>query len=318
MTQEPGQAPAGPGLTALPRFEDLPRAGDGVDAERVREAFEAFRRHAAQLQAQLRVLQAAGRSAAVEPTGHAVRMDALHLIRAAAEFADTVERDAQNASAAQLARTEEEVSRKQHDLSDREAEIERYRAESERQRAEILNAAKAEAREVTTKASRDASQELREAEAKGARLLEQARHQATELTNSARAEVEQTLEWARAQASTILARAQHGAEQLLAAAGLGEDVIGKVAETIVRAAEASVEAQRHPGSPSRPVEAVAGGAPSVSAAPEPTPVEPQEAPLEPEAPAEPPVSASSEGVLGEPESEAEPAEDDGAPEDEQT
>src|SRR6266487_4145805 len=114
MTQEPGQAPSGPGLTALPRYEDIPAAGDGLDPDRVREAFDAFRRHAAQLQAQLRVLQAARSTSTVEPTGHAVRMDALHLIRAAAEFADTVERDAQTASAAQLARTEEEVSRKQH------------------------------------------------------------------------------------------------------------------------------------------------------------------------------------------------------------
>src|SRR5881227_3972271 len=236
----PGRAGV-PSLTSLPQFEDLPRIGDGLDPERTREAFDAFRRHAAQLQAQLRVLQAAGRSAAVEPTGHAVRMDALHLIRAAAEFADTVERDAQTASAAQLARTEEEVSRKQHDLQARDAEVERFRQESERQRAEIMNAAKNEARELTTKANRDASQELREAEAKGARLLEQARHQATELTNSARAEVEQTLEWARAQASTILARAQHGAEQLLAAAGMGEEAISGVAEAIMRAAEASVE-----------------------------------------------------------------------------
>src|SRR3981081_1639435 len=112
-----------PSLTSLPRFEDLPATGDGLDAERVREAFDAFRRHAAQLQAQLRVLQAAGRSATVEPTGHAVRMDSLHPIRAAAEFADTVERDAQTASAAQLARTEEEVSRKQHDIQERESEV---------------------------------------------------------------------------------------------------------------------------------------------------------------------------------------------------
>src|SRR5919197_5272650 len=96
-TQEPGQQPS---LTALPRLEDLPKKGDGYDADKVREAFEAFRRHSAQLQAQLRVLQAASRGPqAVEPTGHAVRMDALHLIRAASEFADTIERDAQTASA---------------------------------------------------------------------------------------------------------------------------------------------------------------------------------------------------------------------------
>src|SRR6266850_3350822 len=188
----PGRAGA-PSLTSLPRYEDIPQAGDGLDAERVRDAFDAFRRHAAQLQAQLRVLQAAGSSrtgAIIEPTGHAVRMDALHLIRAAAEFADTIERDAQTASATQLARTEEEVSRKQRELGEREAEVERYRAESERQRAEIMNAAKNEARELLAKANHDATQELREAEAKGARLLEQARHRATELTNSARAEVE--------------------------------------------------------------------------------------------------------------------------------
>ena len=108
-TQEPGTPPAEP-LTSLPRIEDVPKtADDGYDPDAVREAFDAFRRHTAQLQAQLRVMQAAGRSAKVEPTGHAVRMDALHLIRAAAEFADELERDAQNASAAQLAATEEEI-----------------------------------------------------------------------------------------------------------------------------------------------------------------------------------------------------------------
>src|SRR5213076_601802 len=132
-------APSAAGLTALPRLEDIPQVGDGLDLERVREAFDAFRRHAAQLQAQLRVIQAAGRGASVEPTGHAVRMDALHLIRAASEFADTIERDAQSASATQFQRTEEEVRRRQRELKEREAVIERYRQESERQRAETLN-----------------------------------------------------------------------------------------------------------------------------------------------------------------------------------
>src|SRR5437868_10156389 len=167
-TQGPGRAPSAAGLTALPRLEDLPRSGDGLDADRVREAFDAFRRHAAQLQAQLRVLQAAGTRPGpnVEPTGHAVRMDALHLIRAAAEFADTIERDAQNASATQLGRTEEEVRLKQTDLQAREAEVERYRQESERQRAEMLNAARNESRELLAKAHADATRELQEAEAK--------------------------------------------------------------------------------------------------------------------------------------------------------
>jgi vacuolar-type H+-ATPase subunit H len=235
--ESPSHTP--PALTPLPRVEDLPAARDGYERERVREAFDAFRRHAAQLQAQLRVLQAAGRTAQVEPTGHAVRMDALHLIRAAAEFADTLERDAQSASAAQLGKTEEEVRRRQRDLQAQEADLERYRQETERQRTEILSAATKEARDIVSRANAEAATELREAEAKGARLLEQARHQATELTNSVRAEVEQTLEWARAQTSAILARAQHGAEQLLGSAGLGEAAAAEVAESIVRAATAA-------------------------------------------------------------------------------
>ncbi|MGB2874269.1 MAG: hypothetical protein WBB76_02215 [Gaiellaceae bacterium] len=236
-------ARATPALTSLPRVEDLPGAADGYDRDKVREAFEAFRRHTTQLQVQLRVLQAAGQSG-IEPTGHAVRMDALHLIRAAAEMADTIERDAQNASAAQLRRTEEEVTRRQHELQEREGEVERYRGESERQRAEMLNAAKAEARQTVQDAQQQSAQEIKEAESRAARLLEQARHQATELTNSARAEVEQTLEWARAQAGTIIHRAQEGAEQLLGAAGLGDERVGSVAQSIADAAEAAANASR--------------------------------------------------------------------------
>src|ERR671934_1097680 len=267
-TQEPGRPPAA--LTSLPRIEDLPRADEGYDAEKVAEAFETFRRHSAQLQAQLRVLQAAGRSPhTVEPTGHAVRMDALHLIRAASEFADTVERDAQTASQSQLAKTEEEVRRRRRELQEREAEIERYRQESERQRAEMMNSARNEVRELLANANRDATQELQEAEARANRLIEQSRHQATELTNAARAEVEQTLEWARAQASAILSRAQKGAEQLLAAAGLAEEDISRVAEAIVRAAEETADAGRHAApAPRHGVPAV--GAPQVEDVP-PTP-----------------------------------------------
>src|SRR3954454_479116 len=252
-TEGPGRAGV-PALTSLPRYEDLPHAGDVLDADRVREAFDAFRRHAAQLQAQLRVLQAAGTrpGPSVEPTGHAVRMDALHLIRAAAE----------------LGKTEEEVRRRQEELQAREAEVERYRQESERQRAELLNAARNESRDLLAKAHADASRELQEAEAKGSRLLEQSRHQATELTNAARAEVEQTLEWARAQGTTILARAQHGAEQLLAAAGLGQDAIAHVASAIVEAAERTAEQSGPPA----PASAFSGPSAVPQAAPPPPPV----------------------------------------------
>ena len=258
-SQGPEQAPHAATLTSLPRVEDLPSAGDGYDREGVRDAFDAYRRHVAQLQAQLRVMQAASTGGQVEPTGHAVRMDALHLIRAAAEFADTLERDAQTASAAQLRRTEEEVTRRQRELQRHEAEVDSYRSESERQRTEILNSAKKEARDIVAKANAEATAELREAEARGARLLEQSRHQATELTNAARAEVEQTLEWARSQASAIIARAQHGAEQLLSSAGLGDEAISKVSDAILRAAEQATDATRPAGMSAEPTPPTAGG-----------------------------------------------------------
>jgi hypothetical protein len=223
-----------PVVTPFPQIEDLPVVDRGFDEQRVREAFDAFRRHVVQLQAQLRVLKAAGKAADVAPTGHAVRMDALHLIRQAAEFADVIERDAQRASAAQVGLAEAEIRKRGEELAQQEAEIERFRRESERLRAETLNAARDEARQLLADANREASQERREAEARATRLLEQSRHQATELTNTVRAEVEQTLEWARAQAAAVMARAQQGAEQLLAAAGLGEPAVSRVVEAIMR------------------------------------------------------------------------------------
>src|SRR6266581_1465186 len=146
VSTDPGQAQA---LTSLPTLEELPRSsGGGYEPDGVRAAFDSYRRHVLQLQAQLRVLQAAGRTGNVDPTGHAVRMDALHLIRAAAEFADVLERDAQGASAAQIARTVEEVSRLRREVQSREAEVDRNKAETEKQRNELLNAARNEAREL--------------------------------------------------------------------------------------------------------------------------------------------------------------------------
>lgn len=278
-TQEPERQVQAPTLTSLPRVEDLPVAGEGFDQQRVREAFEAFRRHALQLQAQLRVLQAAAGTTKVEPTAHAVRMDAMHLIRGAAEFADQIERDAQNASAVQLSRAEEEIRRKHHEMQQREAEVERFRQESDRQRADMVNQAKTEAREILSNAERESNQELREAETRAARLIEQARHQATELTNAARAEVEQTLEWARSQAGVVIGRAQQGAEQLLSAAGLGAEEMGKVIDQIMASAGA---------------EQGKLGKEAPAAAPT----------TAPETPAEPQASAEPEG---EPEGETEPS-----------
>jgi hypothetical protein len=254
-TPDPAQTQA---LTSLPALDDLPRtAGGGYEPDGVRIAFDSFRRHVLQLQAQLRVLQAAGRTANVEPTGHAVRMDALHLIRAASEFADVLERDAQTASAAQLGRTEEEVRRRQRDLQAAEADLDRKRAESEREISELLTKAKADVAELRRAGERDATAALREAEARGSRLLEQARHQATDLTNAARAEVELTLDWARSQATTIVTRAQEGAEKLLTAAGLGPEAAGEVATAIIGAAQSMGESRRPPTLSAAPPEAPA-------------------------------------------------------------
>jgi F0F1-type ATP synthase membrane subunit b/b' len=304
-TQEPAGQPQTPTLTSLPRVEDLAREPSGGFSEQaVREAFEAFRRHALQLQAQLRVLQAAAGTSRVEPTAHAVRMDALHLIRAAAEFADQIERDAQNASAVQLSRAEEEIRRHNHELQQREAEIDRFRQESDRQRADLVNQAKAEAREITANAEREANQELREAEARAARLIEQSRHQATELTNAARAEVEQTLEWARAQASVIVGRAQQGAEQLLSAAGLSAENMNRVIDVITGEAKGAGE----PGAPAEPTGPVAPAA-ALSAPPAPAPpaAEPEPEP-EPEAPA---AAADETAESSDPPGETEPPEQAG-------
>jgi hypothetical protein len=154
-SREPGRAQ--PGLTPLPRLEDLPASTEGYDRAKVQEAFDAFRRHVTSLQANLRVLQAAPKSAISEPSGHAVRMDALHIVRAAAEFADTIERDAQDAAAKQIGRAEQEI-----------------------------------------------------------------------------------------RADVIVQRARMGAEQLLAAAGHGDPAVHEAVDAIVRAAEATVEAQRGP------------------------------------------------------------------------
>src|SRR4029079_8048204 len=92
---------------------------------------------------------------------NAVLMDSLHLIRAASEFADVLERDAQTASAAQLARTEEEVRRRQRDLQAAENERERKRAEFERSAGELLASAKSDAAEMRKTGERDANAAIR-------------------------------------------------------------------------------------------------------------------------------------------------------------
>ena len=234
---EPERAPSQPPLEPLPRVDDLPTAMQGYEREKVEDAFDAFNRQLTWYQSQLRSAQSRT-GASTEPSGQPIRMDAMHVIRAAAEFADTLERDAQDVAARQIGRAEAEIHERQGDLQAREAELAGQRQELEGQKIEILAAARQEAKDILSKSNRDAAQAMRDADAAGARLLEQSRHQATELTNAARAEVERTLEWARAQGDAIVQRARAGAEQLLSAALHGEHDVSEVVASIVRAAEA--------------------------------------------------------------------------------
>src|SRR3982751_743632 len=57
MSPDAWPAPDAP-LAPLPRIEDLPIAEQGYDREAVRLAFDSFYRHAAQLDASLRALEA--------------------------------------------------------------------------------------------------------------------------------------------------------------------------------------------------------------------------------------------------------------------
>ena len=146
MSSSEHEPEAANGATSLPRIDDLPTGPDGFDRARVREAFEAYRRRVAELEAELRVTRVSG--SAGEPSGHAVRRDALHLIQTAAAFADTLERDAQSAAAARVDRAEEEVRARREELERREAAVENARAADERRRVEALERARAEGRDL--------------------------------------------------------------------------------------------------------------------------------------------------------------------------
>jgi F0F1-type ATP synthase membrane subunit b/b' len=201
----------------LPRLEELPR-GDGYAADAVERAFDSYRRHTARLTASLRVLQAAQGTA--DPSGHGSRLDSLHLIQVAADFAETLERDAQAAAASLLERTRDEVKRSHQEVARERSEIDDYRSESERQRANLLTDARREAAEVKRVAEKESTQEMLTAEAQARKLLEDARHEASELVNEARAEVQQTLDWARERARQTVLEGQKAAQRFLEAAGM--------------------------------------------------------------------------------------------------
>src|SRR5213080_1955034 len=58
MEHEAWPTPQTPSLEPLPRVEDLPVADQGYEQESVKAAFDSFYRHAAQLDAALRTLEA--------------------------------------------------------------------------------------------------------------------------------------------------------------------------------------------------------------------------------------------------------------------
>ena len=142
-TQEPGSRAAGhePDLVAAHRRPADRRPG--VRAGQGRRGFRRIPPPCHFSPGDLRVLQAAPRRGE-QPSrsGHAVRMDTLHLVRAAAEFADTIERDAQEAATTQVGPGRAGDPRAADELQQQEAEIARIRQETERQRAEIMNAAR--------------------------------------------------------------------------------------------------------------------------------------------------------------------------------
>jgi hypothetical protein len=188
-------------LMPLPRVEDLPAAKHGVDPAAVEEAFRRFELYAGSLRGQLRELQeararqlAAGGTAL--PGGETVtRAEAIELARAAAAFAETLERDARESAQRLIAAAEEEARRHAGELAARRAEVERGESELDARREAFVEEAR------------------RAGEAETARIVAEARRQAADIVLEARAEAEHRLEWARAQAAGLLRRAQQGADE---------------------------------------------------------------------------------------------------------
>ena len=83
----------------VPRLEEIPFTAQGLDPHRVCEAFEAYERQLAWY----RIRQGTSLPAVPADTiGYDLRADAMRLIRAAVEFADVVESDAQEVACRQV------------------------------------------------------------------------------------------------------------------------------------------------------------------------------------------------------------------------
>jgi hypothetical protein len=245
----------GTGLpTGVPRLEDIATTPHGLDPIGVAAAFEAFERQL------VRASHGSTLPAVAEPAGEALRTDSMRLLRAAVEFADVIERDAQEVAERRMARLESEVREREGSLRRREAQVAEREAELERQKGSMMITARREAEEIVAVAQRDAQQTRRvaeealeeargdavqirrEAERTGVNAAEMSRQQAVEAAHAARAEVERTLEWARAQADSVVRRARSVAEQLMSGAASGVDV-ARLVEAIAADAEADQNAQ---------------------------------------------------------------------------
>ena len=228
----------------IPRIDEIPTAPYGLDPVQVAEAFDAMNRELAWYRS--RPLDALPVPTAA--SGADLRQDALRLIKAAVEFADVVERDAQEVVSRQITQLDAEVRHREGALRARETALADDREELERQKAELVLATRRECEGLIAAAHREAAEIRNEAEAARLHILEASRQQAIEVTGAARADVERTFEWSRAQADAIVRRARAVAEQMLTASLRGES-----ASDVVRAIVASAESQVGViGPPARP------------------------------------------------------------------
>ena len=228
---EPTSPPADP----LPQVDQIRSVGHGagLDPQAVSEAFDVFHRHVGWYRDQVSALPAL-----MDTSRQEARSDALRLIRAAAEFADVLERDAQEVAAKQIAHVDGEMRRRESEIVVREAALARELDALERRREELLAAARRDAEEILAAAERAAVQIRQEAELAKLHVLEEARRQIAEVSNATRAEVEHTMEWSRAQAEGIVKRSRAVAEQVLTASLRGHEHVAELVAAIARASEA--------------------------------------------------------------------------------
>jgi cell division septum initiation protein DivIVA len=212
-------------IESLPQLEDLPRtAGGGYDERSVGEAFAAFRRSALQMYAELRVLKAATKPSPVPADSHQGRMSAMRIIRAAAEFADAIEREAQRTASEQLARLDANLERRQRDVVDAERRVTERERDLERKGEEIVQRARREADEYFVKARLEAEQ----------------------LSANIQTEVDETFAWVREHAAAILTRAQEVARQVLGSAAVGPARTSELTDSVTRSAHADTIASSGP------------------------------------------------------------------------